>query len=285
MQLAGNRPLLSLPSLSPNSVEDVAGGGVLVGVVVGAEDREPLHGVGCALHQLGNVDAGGGDGQQAHGRQHRVAAADVVRHHEGGPALAVSQLLEGAAGAVGGGVDALVGLFDAHFLFQQLAQHPESQAGLGGGARLGDDVDGEALALAQRDDVVQGGGADAVAAEVDLQALFQLVVVDALDGLHHGAGAQVAAADAGHHQHVGVAADLPGRVLDAAKLFFIVIAGQVHPAQEIVAGAGLGFQLLVGRSHLRVNGGELVVLDKRSEMFGIKRNAHLLGLQTVPLPV
>ena len=267
------------------AAEDVAGGGVLVGVVVGAEHREPLHGVGRALHQLGDVDAGGGDGQQAHGRQHRVAAAHVVRHHEGGPALAVSQLLEGAAGAVGGGVDPLVGLLHADFLLQQLAQDAESQAGLGGGARFGDDVDREALALAQRDDVVQGGGADAVAAEVDLQALFQLVVVDALDGLHHGAGAQVAAADAGHHQHVGVAADLLGSGLDAGELFLIVIAGQIHPAQKVVAGAGLGFQLLVGRSHLRVNGGELVFFDKRSEVFGIKRNAHVLGLQTVPFPV
>ena len=108
-----------------------------------------------------------------------VAAADIVGDDEGGPALGVSQLLEGALGAVGGRIDALVGLFHAHLIFQQLAQHTEGQAGLGGGAGLGDDVDGEALALAQRDDVIQIGGADAVAAEVDLQAIVQLVVVHA----------------------------------------------------------------------------------------------------------
>ena len=313
MQLAGNRPLLSLPSLSPGgeqalvvlalalaeqllvplvhqgevglvaledldllalAAEDVAGCGVLVSVVVGAQHREPLHGVGSALHQLGDVDAGGGDGQQAHSRQHRVAAAHVVGDHEGGPALAVSQLLQGALGPVGGGVDPLVGLFGAHLILQQLAQHTEGQAGLGGGAGLGDDVDGEPLALAQGDDVIQCGGADAVAAEVNLQARLQLVVVDALDGLHHSPGAQIAAADAGHNQDVGIAADLFGRSLDAGELFLIIIPGQIHPAQEVVAGAGLGLQALVGCSYLGIDGSKLILFDKRRKVLGVKRNAH-----------
>ena len=76
--------------------------------------------------------------------------------------------------------------------------------GLGGGAGLGDDVDGEALALAQADDIVQVGGADAVAAEVDLQTILQLVVVHTLNGLHNSACAQIAAADTGHDQNVVV---------------------------------------------------------------------------------
>ena len=184
------------------------------------------------------------------------------------------QLLQGALGPVGGGVDPLVGLFGAHLIFQQLAQHAEGQAGLGGGAGLGDDVDGEPLALAQGDDVIQCGGADAVAAEVDLQARLQLVVVDALDGLHHSPGAQIAAADAGHNQDVGIAADLFGRSLDAGELFLIIIPGQIHPAQEVVAGAGLGLQALVGCSYLGIDGSKLILFDKRRKVLGVKRNAH-----------
>ena len=76
----------------------------------------------------------------------------------------------------------------------------------------------------------------------------------ALDGLDHSAGTQIAAADAGHHQHIGVLTDLGRCFLDAGELFLIVIAGQIHPAQEVIAGAVLGFQLLVCGLHLRVDG-------------------------------
>ena len=154
------------------------------------------------------LDPGGSDGQQAHSGENGVAAAHIVGNHEGGPALRVSQLLQGALGTVRGGIDALVGFLHAHLILQQLAQHTERQAGLGGGAGLGDDVDGELLALAQSNDIIQIAGADAVAAEVDLGAVLQLVVVQALDGLDHSAGTQIAAADAGHHQHLGVLTDL-----------------------------------------------------------------------------
>ena len=208
-------------------------------VVVGAEHGEALHRVGCALHDVVDADAGSSDGQQAHSGKDGVAAADIVGDDEGGPALSVSQLLEGALGAVGGGVDPLVGLFHAHLVFQQLAQHTEGQRGLGGGAGLGDDVDGEALALAQRDDVIQIGGADAVAAEVDLQAVVQLVVVHTLDGLDDGACAQIAAADAGDHQNVRILTDLGSSCLDALELFLIIITGQIHPAQEVAAGINI----------------------------------------------
>ena len=256
------------------AVQDVADGSILVSVVVGAEDGEALHGVGCALHHLVDADASGGDGQQAHSGKDGVAAADIVGDDEGGPALCVSQLLEGALGAVGGGIDALVGLFHAHLVFQQLAQHAEGQRGLGGGAGLGDDVDGEALALAQRDDVIQIGGADAVAAEVDLQAVVQLVVVHTLDSLDDGACAQIAAADASHHQNVGVLADLGCCGLDAGELFLIVIAGQIHPAQKVAVGAVFGFQRLVCGLHLRVDGLVFLFLDKAGEVLRIQSETH-----------
>ena len=199
-----------------------------------------------------------------------------VGDHEGGPALGVSQLLQSALGTVGGGVDALIGLFHAHLLLQQLAQHTEGQAGLGGGAGLGNNIDGEALALAQADDIVQVSGADAVAAEVDLGAALQLVVELALHGLHHGTGAQIAAADAGHDQHVGILTDLFGSCLDAGKLFLVIITGQIHPAQEVVARAGLCFQLLVGCFHLGIDGCIFLFVDKAGEVLRVQCNTHCI---------
>jgi len=256
------------------AVQDVADGSILVSVVVRAQHGEAFHGIGCALHQLVDADPGGSDGQQAHSGENGVAAAHIVRNHEGGPALRVSQLLQGALGTVSGGIDALVGFLNAHLILQQLAQNTERQAGLGGGTGLGDDIDGELLALAQSNDIIQVAGADAVAAEVDLGAILQLVVVQALDGLDHSAGAQIAAADAGNHQHLRVLTDLLGSFLDACKLFLVVIAGQVHPAQEIIAGAILGFQLVVSRFHLRINGLIFLFVDKTGEVLCIQNDAH-----------
>ena len=99
-------------------------------------------------------------------------------------------------------------------------------------------------------------------------------MVQALDGLDHSAGTQIAAADAGNHQHLGVLTDLLGSFLDADKLFLVVIAGQVHPAQEIIAGAILGFQLVVSRFHLRINGLIFLFVDKTGEVLCIQNDAH-----------
>ena len=258
------------------AVQDVADGSILVSIVVLAQNGEALHGIGSALHQVVDADTGSSNGQQAHSAQHGVAAAHVVGDHEGGPALCVGQLLQGALGTVGGGVDALVGFFHAHLLFQQFTQYAECQRSLGGSAGLGNDVDGEALALAQADDVVQVGGADAVAAEVDLGAIFQLVVELALDGLDDSACAQIAAADAGHHQHIRILADLCGGFLDAGELFLIIITGQIHPAEEIIARAGLCFQLVMGSFHLRIDGCIFLFADKAGEVFGVQCDTHFI---------
>ena len=176
------------------AVQDVAGHGVAVSIVVHTQLAEFLAAFGSALHQLVDVDAGTSDGQQTNSSQHRVAAADVIRNNEGRPALLGGKLFQRALSAVGGGVDALVGFLDTDRIFQQLAQHAEGKGRLGGGAGLGDNVDGETLALRQLDDIVQRGGADGVAAEVDFQAVIDLVVIQALDGLDHSAGTQVGAA-------------------------------------------------------------------------------------------
>ena len=228
------------------AVQDVAGHGVTVSVVVDAALAELLQAVSSALHQLVNINAGAGDGQQANSGQDRVAAADVIGNDEGGPALLSSQLLEGAFGTVGRGVDALVGFLNTNGILQQLAQDAESQRGLGSRTGLGDDIDGETLALGELDDVVQGGGRDRVAAEVDLRAVGSLVVVQALDGLHYSTGTQIRTADTSDEQHIGIRTDLLCGLFDAGELFLVISNRQVKPTQEVIAETSLGLQLLMG---------------------------------------
>ena len=101
-------------------------------------------------------------------------------------------------------------------------------------------------------------------------------MVHALDGLHHSAGTQVAAADAGDHQNVGILTDLGSGCLDAGEFFLIIVAGQVHPAQEVVARAGLCFQLFVGSFHLRVDGCIFLSADKTGEVLRVQCNTHFI---------
>ena len=257
------------------AVQDVAGHGVAVGVVVRGQLAELLAAIGSALHELVDVDTGAGNGQQADSSQDGVASADVVGNDEGRPALLGCQPLQRAFGAVRRGVDALVGLLGADRILQQLAQHAERERGLGGGAGLGDDVDREALALRQLDDVVQGRGADGVAAEINLQAVVSLIVVQALDGLDHSACAQIRTADTGDEQHIGIRADLLRSLLDAGKLFLVISNRQVQPAQKIIAGTRFGFQLIVGQLDLRIDCLIFFRTDEFCKMLAVKRNSHL----------
>ena len=159
-------------------VQDVADGGVLVAVVLLQRGVVvQLHGLLGAAHQGIDVRAGHGDGQQAHGGEHRVAAAHVIGHHKGLVALFVGQVLQGALGLVGGAEDALPGALLAVLLLQQLPEHPEGDGGLGGGAGLGNHVDGDVLALANLHQLRQGGGADGVPGEVDGRGVLAQVVV------------------------------------------------------------------------------------------------------------
>ena len=86
----------------------------------------------------------------------------------------------------------------------------------------------------------------------------------------------VAAADAGDHQNVGILTDLGSGCLDAGEFFLIIVAGQVHPAQEVVARAGLCFQLLVGCFHLGINGCIFLFADKAGEVFGVQCDTHFI---------
>ena len=98
----------------------------------------------------------------------------------------------------------------------------------------------------------------------------------ALDGLDDSACAQIAAADTGHDQNIGVLADLGSSCLDAGELFLVVIPGQGHPAQKIAAGAVLGFQLLVGGFYLRVDGCIFLFADEAGEVFRVQCDTHFI---------
>ena len=219
-------------------VQSVAGGGILPGGVVRAGGGQGLHGLSRAVHQGLNVDTGHSDGQQAHGGEDGVAAAHLVRHHKLLIALLVGQALQGPAGLVGGGVDALPGALLAVLLLQHLLENAEGHGGLGGGARLGDHVHREVPVADEGDGLQQGVGGQAVAGEENVGGIFLLqVIVGGAQQFDHRPGAQIGAADADDHQHLGLLLDALGRRLDAGELLLVIVPGQGHPAGEVAAGA------------------------------------------------
>ena len=259
-------------------VEDVPDGGVLVAVVLlDVLAAVGVHGLAGAGHQGVDVRPGHGDGQQAHGGEHGEAAAHVVGHHEGLVALFVRQLLQSALGLVGGAEDALPGPLLAVLLLQQLPEDPEGDGGLGGGAGLGDHVDGDVLPLADLHQLLQGGGADAVPGEVDGRGvLAQVVVLFRLQKLNGSPGPQIRPADADDHEHVGIALDLLGRGLDPGELLLVIVLGQGGPPQEIAARALSGLEQLVGGAHLALDLLVLVVVHKALQISVFQFQRHNL---------
>ena len=171
------------------AVEAVAGGGVApggVGEVLGLADLAHLLRAG---EELLHIDAGDGDGQQAHGGEHAVAPADVIGDHEGLPALPVSESPQCALVGVRGGVDPLPGPLPAVLFHQELPEEAEGGGGLRGGAGLGDDVDGEVHVPDQVQDLLQRLGGEAVAGEVDVGGvLFLQVIVGGAQALDDAPG-------------------------------------------------------------------------------------------------
>ena len=102
-------------------------------------------------------------------------------------------------------------------------------------------------------------GAQTVAGKVDLGISLALadIVVGTLQQLNGCPGAQIAAADADDHEHIGVIADLPGRALDPQDFFRGLPGGQVQPAQKIVAGAGAVGKGCVSGSHFLFHGQQI----------------------------
>ncbi len=65
-----------------------------------------------------------------------------------------------------------------------------------------------------------------------------------------GTGAEVGTADADNDKHVGVLFDFFSRRLDSRKFLFIVVGGQIQPADKIVAQTGAVMQRSMRRLDL-----------------------------------
>ena len=147
------------------------GGAVVGGVLTGG------HHLRRARHQLLNVHTGHGDGQQAHGCEDGVAAADVVRHHKRLPALRVGQGLQSAFLPVCGGINPHPCALFAVLFLQGSPEEPEGHGGLRGGTGFGDDIHGEIHILHQVQNFLQSICGQAVARKIDVGAVLFLQVV------------------------------------------------------------------------------------------------------------
>ena len=258
------------------AVENVAQGGVLVGIVLfNAGIGVSVHSISRALHERGDVDACHSDGEKSHGGEHREASADVIRHDEGLIACLIREVLEGTARLVGGDEDALARALLAVLLLQQCTEHAEGHGGLGGGARLRNDVDADVLALADLQKLVNSGGTDAVACEVDIGGILGEVVIEGgLQKLDDGACTEVGTTDTDGNEYVAGLLDLLCGDLNTCELFLIVILGESGPAKEVVARAGALHEELVRDVNLGLDIFQLLIRDKGSGVTGIQTNGH-----------
>ena len=126
------------------------------------------------------------------------------------------------------------------------------------------------LALGELDDVVQGGGRDRVAAEVDLRAVGGLVVVQTLDSLYHSAGAEVRSADADNYKYLGILLYLLCDGLYSGELFLVIVDGKVDPAEERIACARAVMKLFMSGGYLRLNSRELSGIRRLADKRGVK---------------
>ena len=72
--------------------------------------------------------------------------------------------------------------------------------------------------------------------------------------LYHGLCAEIAAADAYHHDNIAFAAQTPGGSVYVVKKAVGCVFGQTHPAEEIVAGAGALQKSVDTATHLGSHG-------------------------------
>ena len=228
-------------------IQGIAGGGVAPGGTVQTAPGTSPHHLCCAGHQCLNVHAGHGDGQQTHGGQHAVSAADLIRYHKGLPALGVRQGFQRAPGLVGGGIDPPArGLF-AVLLLQSLPEKPERHRRLRGSTRLGDHIHGEVHVRDQVQRFLQCVGGEAISNEIDVRGGFFLqIIVGGAQAVDDAPGPQVGPADAHHHQGLGVALNPLRGGENPGELLPVVALRQMDPASELSASAAACLQLLLG---------------------------------------
>ena len=89
--------------------------------------------------------------------------------------------------------------------------------------------------------------ADVVTGEKDAGTVAWLQPAEVVaQSLEHGAGTEIAAADASHYNGLAVLTQHIGAFVDLSKECCARLAWQVHPTQEVVAGAGALLKGFVG---------------------------------------
>ena len=120
------------------AVDGVANGGILGGDVFleGNIGASGFFHVGSTLHELVDVEASAGDGEQADGGENAEASAHVVGDDEALVAFLVGGQTGSALLGVGDGNDDLAGHFFAALFFTLLLEQAEGQGRFSGGAAL-----------------------------------------------------------------------------------------------------------------------------------------------------
>ena len=203
-----------------------------------------------------SVDAHQVGRQQAHCREHRKAAADAYRDAEGGKAFLLRQAAQGTPVRVSGDDDPFPGRVFAHPVFEHLIDPKELGQGLGGGARLTDDVDVGAPQVQAVQDAEAEIGIDVVehpeAGAMLPPANGQAVVLRVHQGLLQGPGPQGRAADPQDQEVPAPLQHRFGHPADLLENFRLV--GQLHeteaavlPGRGQVLGQGRGVGVQVGQ--------------------------------------
>ena len=162
-----------------------------------------------------NINASGGEGEQADGAEDGVATADIIRDNEALVAFGDRFVVKSAMSGIGGGVDARLGgitVFGVKFSFEKAEGH----GWFGGGAGFRDDVDGEVVVAEGGEEVGVGFGAERVA------GVKQFHARSGAEGFGEGAVAEIGATDTDTNEIFGVLLDFGGGCLDSGKLSAVV---------------------------------------------------------------
>ena len=178
------------------AVEGVAGGCIGQSRGVGAGEGGFLH-VAGTVEKGSDIEAGDGDGQQAHRSEHRVAATHIVGDDKSLVALCGGEAAQSAAVFVGDGDNEFSGLLAAGLFLQLFAQQAEGYGRLSGCAALGYHYDAEFLVLKESLKLGEIILAYVLAGKENFRALGGHICGKRVaQCFYHCLGTQIAAADA-----------------------------------------------------------------------------------------
>ena len=187
------------------------------------------------------------------------------------------QLDQIALFTVRGGNDVL-GPFLAHFLLEQFGNDEVLAHGFRRCTGLGDDVEAGLFYVDHIQKRRHALGVDVVLdIEAGTAALFgrQLVIMQVVERLLDGDGAQRAAADAQHHKGIKLLAHALGHTLNMADDFLLVV-GQLHPAQP--AGSAVLFHIALGGARRILHAVHLAGIDSVLKANDIAH--HMIDVQS-----